>query len=165
MIAHTTCLAALVLAGCAAAPAPAPRMAPHEQTAAARHEVEQAAAHAIEVFKHGDAAAMGAIYAPDAVFVDVANDRTTVGRAAIQASFEPIVGKVKDFVATSKDLAVYGDAAYELGSESATGFDGRDLWRGKYVSIWMRQPDGRWLLHRDIFYADPRPSVPTDEKR
>jgi steroid delta-isomerase-like uncharacterized protein len=64
-------------------------------------------------------------------------------------------GKVEDFTATIEEIEIYGDTAYEMGSEEGTLLGGGG-WRGRYVAIWKRQPDGTWLCYRDMFQPEHR---------
>ena len=51
-----------------------------------------------------------------------------------------------------------GDLGYTAGAYEATMGGGRE--KGKYVTIWKKQPDGQWKSSDDIFNADAPPQAP-----
>jgi ketosteroid isomerase-like protein len=75
------------------------------------------------------------------------------GRAAIVAVFKQFLamGKITEADFTTDEVAVDGNVAYESGSNMVT-VDGPTplTFRGRYVTIWRRQPDGSWQVFRDI---------------
>ena len=54
-----------------------------------------------------------------------------------------------DLTFRTTELEVAGDTAYEIG-ETDTGQA-----KAKYLVVWLRCPDGRWRLHRDIWNNMP----------
>jgi ketosteroid isomerase-like protein len=56
---------------------------------------------------------------------------------------------------------VRGNIAYDYGMFRArTARDGQPnpAGAGKYVIVWRRQRDGRWLMHLDIWNGSPAPA-------
>lgn len=104
--------------------------------------------------KTGDAAAIAAPYADDAVFILV--DGTCLkGRADIEKMYRE--GFERGGVATSaridsKKLVVDGDLAYESGygeigrTKSGTAVTSG----GRYLTVWQRASDGAWTIIRNI---------------
>jgi ketosteroid isomerase-like protein len=73
----------------------------------------------------------------------IVSGRKAIGefwRAALERS---------DLAFKTTELEVAGDTAYEIG-ETDTGQA-----KAKYLVVWLRCPDGRWRLHRDIWNNMP----------
>ena len=95
-----------------------------------------------------DAAAIGALYTTNAF---PPNGDIVRGRAAIQKMWQGVL----DSGVASADLAtleVHADAtlAYEVGTYTMSGKDGKPVDKGKYVVVWMKE-GGAWKIHRDIW--------------
>lgn len=59
--------------------------------------------------------------------------------------------------ATNAEAAKSGDLGYSTGKYelSYTDSSGKQVTdHGKYVTVWKKQPDGRWKVVRDIFNSD-----------
>jgi len=104
--------------------------------------------------KTGDAAAIAAPYADDAVFI-LADGMCIRGRAEIEKMYR--AGFVRGGVASSariesKKLVVDGDLAYESGyGEVGRVKDGRTATvGGRYLTVWQRKADGEWKIIRNI---------------
>ena len=116
--------------------------------------IERANSDFVEAMKTGDAAAIAAPYADDAVFVGI-DGACTRGRAEIEkmyrARFERS-GLAKSTRIDSRNLVVDGNLAYESGygeigriREGKLVVDG-----GRFLTVWQRQPDGEWKILRNI---------------
>jgi ketosteroid isomerase-like protein len=104
----------------------------------------------------GDADALSRPYRDDAVFIGP--DASPVrGRAAIRAMYAArAAGKKRIVAATIQSdgrIAAGRDDVYEWGSgwvsvESADG----TRWKlgGRYLTVWHRQPDGTWVIIRNL---------------
>jgi uncharacterized protein (TIGR02246 family) len=111
-----------------------------------------------DAFSRGDAETISQIYTDDAEWL-VPGAPPIIGRAAIEATWKTLVGEGGNFLKiTTLQLQQAGTWAWELGTFVATDPGGSVLNAGKYLVIWQRQPDGRWLTHRDIFNWDIAPS-------
>lgn len=134
-----------------------PTAADHEKrVASVRKHLEETEARLFDAAKHGDAAAMAALYAPDAVLLPE-QEEPVRGRAAILASLSWMKkASVKDWVATVEELDVHGDTANEIGTEVVTlSFGPKAVTtRLKYLDVWKEQPDGSWLLYRRMFSSN-----------
>lgn len=93
------------------------------------------------------------------------NSDAVIGRDAIAAAMKayPPVSNVK-FV--QNEVVGAGDLAYVRGSYSMTisppGIPPIED-KGAYIEIWRKQPDGRWLISRDIYNSSvplPAPAAP-----
>jgi uncharacterized protein (TIGR02246 family) len=106
--------------------------------------------HSWEVnFNRGDAAAVAALYAPDAQLL-MSGSAPVVGAAAIRAAVESMIKtgvKVKIDAAQNVGAA---DLAYVYGAYSILEHaGGREVERGTYVEVW-RRVDGAWKITIDI---------------
>ena len=71
-----------------------------------------------------------------------------VGPDAIRATMGDFISKVRiQWVPVSS--AVRGDRGFTLGKSVFTQRDGGKSWRGIYVTLWARQPDGTWKVRFD----------------
>jgi hypothetical protein len=68
--------------------------------------------------------------------------------------------KVVDHKTTADSIIVVGNTAYDYGVfralNSRDGQTGNPGY-GKYVIVWQKQSDGRWLMHLDIWNNSPPP--------
>lgn len=111
-------------------------------------------------FTHGDAAGLAAHYADGAV-VMLANGPAWDGTAAIKQGFTDLLANVSvpKVQLTTHDIVIDWGNAIERGTyemtihpRSGTGTDVSD--KGKYITVWERQPDGTWKIIRDISNSD-----------
>jgi uncharacterized protein (TIGR02246 family) len=163
--------AAIVAAGVAALaactqqapPAPEAPTAPVADTAA-----DEAAIRAINpawfaAYNSGDAAAVAALYAEDAV-VSPPDTAALRGSAAIREFFvKEIAGSSAaglDFRAgASPEFGVSGDLGWEWNTFTVTDASGAAVDTGKYTTLYGRV-DGQWRIIRDIWNSDVRPAAP-----
>jgi uncharacterized protein (TIGR02246 family) len=109
-----------------------------------------------EAMLAGDWAAVAALYTEDAVFMPP-NEAAVEGRAAIQARLEPFP-PFAQFEATILEIDGSGNLAFVRATYSeAYTVEGtpepiHDT--GKYVEIWRKQPDGKWLIAVEIWNSD-----------
>ena len=74
--------------------------------------------------------------------------------------------------ATKADVGASGDLGYTVGAYTVTMGDSTGTpmtEKGKYVTVWKKQPDGQWKVVQDIFNADapppPPPPAPAAKKK
>ena len=114
----------------------------------------------------GDAAAIAALYADDAV-VSAPGLASSRGRAAIQAMF------VNDIAATkaagisfkpgsSPEFGVSGDGAWEWNTFTLVDSAGATVDTGKYMTVYARR-NGKWQIVRDIWNTDSAPPAASAE--
>ena len=104
-----------------------------------------------------DAAAVGAMYTEDAVFVS-SEAPPAIGRAAIQEAFARVFPISAIDRITSKEVVVSGDLAYDYGEyqQTITPPGGApQAVRGHYVVILRRQSDGSWKLAKHLDVSPP----------
>ncbi len=141
--------------------------------AACQEVAPRASADAVESLRRADAAmskaiaernldAIIAFYAEDAVLLPAARPGIE-GQAAIREEWKDILS-IPDFENTSStsrtEVAANGDLGYTTGTYVAKmlGEDGKPATEpGKWVTIWKRQGDGRWLIVVDTYNTDVPP--------
>ena len=147
LLAILSCLAT----ACATSPATT-------DSAGARAAIEATNAKFFDAFKRGDKAALLANYADDAI-VMMPNEEAWRGRDGMDKGFSAFLGQMamKDGATKTEDVMVAGDMAIETGTFAWTlqikaGGEVQD--KGKYLTVWKRQPDGSWKILRDINNSD-----------
>jgi uncharacterized protein (TIGR02246 family) len=127
-----------------------------------RASIEQAEAQYAKVLMAGDAPALAAFFTEDGVFILGAQKGINQGRAAVQAFNEERMKtwRYLDVTITTADVGVSGELAYERGTNRITRQQGSATpvtSTGRYLTVWRRQSDGRWLIQADMVVADPAP--------
>ena len=113
-------------------------------------------------YMRGDHQGMADLYTTDGVIFPPGRP-TIRGRTAIAEYWKLQPGvTVVDHKTTADSIIVRGDIAYDYGTFRAQ--NARDGQRsnpgfGKYVIVWRRQTDGRWLMHLDIWNSSPAPTA------
>ncbi len=141
------------VAGPAAAPAASAPVPPEQAVQAADRALAAAVAG-------HDQEAFGALVAPDAVFL---GSRATRGRDAVLAAWAPFFatgGPTLAWAPTEGRAAASGELAYTVGQYTLTlpGREGAEptVDRGRYVTVWTRDGDGRWRVALDGSLAASR---------
>ena len=121
-----------------------------------------------EAILAGDWAGVAAWYTENAVFM-LPNGAALEGRAAILAWLEP-VPPIAQREATILEVDGRGDLAFVRASYSETytieGTPEPIHDTGKYVEIWRKQPDGKWLIAVEIWNSDlPLPEGAAEAER
>jgi len=108
-------------------------------------------------YSAGDANAVVAYYADDAVTMP-ANEPIAVGKAAILASLQKSIDNRKG-VRTSTyevvDLYAEGDLLVETGKSTTKDSTGAVIGTGKYMSV-FKKVDGKYICIRDISNSDSK---------
>ena len=152
----TRVLTALALASFAALPLAAQG---RSDSAAVRRVIEEATAKGVAAYNSGNPRGFAAVYAADALFMPP-NAKTLDGIKAIsdgwQATWDAGFRNIR---ITASDVMVRGDLAVETGTWSgdiqpaaAGGAPLHD--NGKYIVVWQRVANGKWLVVRDIYNSD-----------
>jgi uncharacterized protein (TIGR02246 family) len=115
-----------------------------------------------KAFAAGDAKALAALYAEDALLMPPGAPPVN-GRAAIQEFFTKDVAAAKAggavFVLNPKtDVGVSGSMGWESGTYKVT-VKGAVVETGKFLSV-SRKKDGKWFYLRDTWNADAPPAPP-----
>jgi uncharacterized protein (TIGR02246 family) len=144
----------MFMAPLAACQAPAPEVGPlSEEDVAA---IKASADVFVEAVLAGDWAAFAALYTEDAVFMPP-NGPVVEGRVAIQAFLEPFPS-ITQYEATIVQIDGRGNLAFVRATYSETyiveGTPEPIHDTGKFVEIWRKQPDGKWLIAVEIWNSD-----------
>ncbi len=112
-----------------------------------------------KAFSAGDAKAVAALYAEDALLLPPGAPGAR-GRAAILAFFIKDIAQSKAagvvlVVNPKTDVGVSGDIGWESGTYTAT-VKGAVVESGKFLSV-SRKKNGKWLYLRDTWNADAAP--------
>lgn len=123
--------------------------------------IEQTGAEFSRRYMQGDARGMAEMYTEDGAILPPGRP-IIKGRAAIAEYWTLAPGvRVVEHRTSPDSIVVRGDIAYDYGTYVArterNGQSGNAV-HGKYVIVWRRQDDGRWLMHLDIWNASPAPS-------
>ena len=128
---------------------------PASLTEADKAAIEASLAEWVKGALANDWAAVAATYTEDAVLMPP-NSPIVEGRANIQAYFEGFP-PVRELTATNVEVMGQGDTVYVRGTYTMTiaAEDAEAIMEtGKYLEVRKKQPDGSWLLHRDMFSSD-----------
>ena len=117
--------------------------------------VEQSRAFSA-AYERGDLDAMMAIYSDHAVIMP-GNAESIQGREALRAYWALDAGRrITHHEATPEAIRVEGDMASDYGVYDISGINGGESWgpfRGKYLIVWERHPDGEWRMQLDMWNA------------
>jgi ketosteroid isomerase-like protein len=126
-------------------------------------EIEESNARQIKGFETKDLAVMTANYAEDAVILPQ-NGPMVKGKENINEMFKEMAAMMDNFSFTKTDLDASENLAYELGTY--TGSFGGVPDNGKYLTVWKKQTDGKWMIAADIFNTSlPIAPSSTPEKK
>ena len=144
-------LAAVMVFICALTAGPC---AAQESTEArVRHELDLRRAAFERAISDNDPAAMARLYAPHALLFPPGAESVR-GREAIQTFFD----RPRDYQIAHNisDLEVRGEMVHEFGRWTQYTRQGGAVTRGGwYFWLWRRQPDGSWLVERDLWSSTP----------
>jgi uncharacterized protein (TIGR02246 family) len=109
-----------------------------------------------------DVDAISGYYANDAILMPTAEPMIR-GKAAIREEWQHILA-IPNFTnqTTTQDVKVSGDLAYTYGvyRSKMMGADGNPVEEpGKFVTVWRREPDGKWRIVLDTYNTDIMPPV------
>ncbi len=120
----------------------------------------------MEDFNRGDAGAAAATYTDDAILMPP-NQSPIEGKQAIGKGLAELSSQLQlsNLQLSISEVDVQGDTAIVRGTYSSNitvpGMDAPMEDRGKTLSVWKKQADGSWKLHRDIWNSNmPIPGLP-----
>lgn len=135
------------------------------QTAAERQAAETAMKQADETFCQAaidhDESRFRALIADDATFGGGSPDQAR-GVDAIVKSWAPFLqagGPSLTWKPTRAEVLAGADIGYTVGTwerRTKTSEGGESVARGQYMTVWAKQPDGRWKAVFDAGGEDPR---------
>ena len=104
---------------------------------------------------------MAQFYSPDTT-VMLPHRPTIRGAHSLPAIFSDLKqAGLRDWRIEPNRIEQFGDTTSEYGTYSflmrqPNGTDAAD--KGKYLVVWRRQKDGRWLIHADVANSDGPPA-------
>ena len=111
--------------------------------------------------RKGDVAALGAMYAEDGAILPP-NHARVQGREGIAAYFKEMTDAGLSLKLTPMDSWVEGNLGARSGSYIVLDKEQKELDHGKWMEVWRKGADGKWLLVRDMWNSDdPPPPPPT----
>jgi len=115
-------------------------------------------------FRKGEVEAVAAMYAEDGMMLPP-NHAGVQGRAAIAAFAKEMTDAGFSLKITPTSDWAEGALAARSGSFIVLDKDQKEVDHGKWVEVWRRGADGKWLMVRDIWNSDvPPPPPPADAK-
>jgi len=108
----------------------------------------------IAAYNRGDAAAVAECYTEQGQFL-MPNFDVIAGKQAIRMVWQGAM-KIMGFrrmMLETVEVEEHGDTAYEVGTYTLLGKNGKVKDLGKYIVIW-KQEAGEWKLHRDIMNSN-----------
>lgn len=126
--------------------------------ARARKDIDAGNLAWVNGMKSGDAKAIAATYAADAVDC-AAGGECVRGRPAIEAHFKARfvkLGHALEASATSSGSVQQGDFVYEWGRADVS-FPGSPKTSHRYLTVWQRQATGEWKIFRNMPIPDDAP--------
>jgi len=111
-----------------------------------------------QAYMAGDIEALVAVYAEDGIAAPDGSEFIRGHDALFELWSLPEGRVVTHHQATPVELKVHGDFAYDWGYyEGAVTQDGeaRPPFRGKYLVVWQRDPDGVWRIVHDMWNSLP----------
>jgi ketosteroid isomerase-like protein len=116
-------------------------------------------------YNAGDAKAVAALYAADAVLMPPGTPAAK-GNAALQAylakdSAESAKAGLVFALGAKSDVGHSGDMGWESGTYTVKAKSGAMVEAGKYLTV-FKKADGKWLILRDTWNSDapPAPAAP-----
>ena len=105
----------------------------------------------------GDAAAITALYAKDAVVMAPGTEPAT-GHEAIEEGFRQGLEAApgSQIIIETLEVMAANDWAVEVGTSVTNAADGAHLDHGRYVAVWKKVGD-KWMLYRDIWNSSMSP--------
>ncbi len=135
---------------------------PSATDAGSRLAIQSAVSRYVSASNRGDAEALTALYADDAVLLPPDHEPIH-GREAIGEFWSQ--GTDSGLEVTTLRLDVEGDLGYLVGSYHLPATSGEPEDFGKYVMCLKRQPDGSWKLTADIWNSSADPDTLQDDER
>lgn len=113
--------------------------------------------------RKGDTAAVAAMYAEDGVILPP-NHARVQGRAGIAAFMKEMTDAGYSLKLTPMDEWIEGALGVRSGSYIVLDKDQKEVDHGKWMEVWRKGDDGKWLMVRDMWNSDdpPPPPPPTE---
>jgi len=114
-----------------------------------------------DAIRTGDTAAAAALYAEDGVILPP-NHARVQGREGIAAYFKEMTDAGFSLKLAPMDAWMDGGLGVRSGSYIVLDKEQKEIDHGKWMEVWRKGDDGKWLMVRDIWNSrDPPPPPPT----
>ena len=114
-----------------------------------------------DAIRKGDTAAVAGMYAEDGVILPP-NHARVQGRAGIAAFMKEMTDAGLSLKLTAVDSWVDGALGVRSGSYILLDKAQKEIDHGKWMEVWRKGADGKWLMVRDMWNSDdPPPPPPT----
>jgi ketosteroid isomerase-like protein len=130
-------------------------VAPFSRAENVRSAIEAANAEISAAAARGDAAAVAAMYAADALVMPAGSEPVR-GADAILKFWQSSLTGIGGVALKTADLFVQGSTATEVGQYELRDKTGKAIDHGKYIVVW-RKEGGKWKLLRDMFSTNVAP--------
>jgi ketosteroid isomerase-like protein len=111
--------------------------------------------------RKGDTTALAAMYAEEGAILPP-NHARVQGREGIAAYFKEMTDAGMSLKLTPMDSWVEGSLGARSGSYVVLDKEQKEIDHGKWMEVWRKGADGKWLLVRDMWNSDdPPPPPPT----
>lgn len=125
------------------------------QAETVRAAIEAANAAISAAAAKGDAAALAAMYATDALVMPAGSEPVR-GADAILKFWQSSLAGIGGVTLKTVDLFDQGSTATEVGQYELRDKTGRAIDHGKYIVVWRKEA-GKWKLLRDMFSTNVAP--------
>ena len=114
-----------------------------------------------DAMRKGDTAAVAAMYTEDGVILPP-NHARVQGREGIAAFMKEMTDAGLSLKLTPMDEWVEGTLGVRSGSYVLFDKELKEIDHGKWIEVWNKGADGKWLMVRDMWNSDdPPPPPPT----
>ena len=112
-----------------------------------------------DAMRKGDIAAVQAMYAEDGVILPP-NHARVQGREGIGAFMKEMTDAGLSLKLTPMDSWMDGALAVRSGSYIVLDKEQKEIDHGKWMEVWRKGDDGKWLMVRDMWNSDDPPAPP-----
>jgi ketosteroid isomerase-like protein len=127
--------------------------------------VDSAATRLLTALRTDASDSLMALMADDVVLMPP-NEAVLKGKAAVRGWYDQLVSQLRTSQLTlgDREVLIGGEWAAELAAFEWTlvpvAGGPAVTERGNYVQVWHREPDGRWLLARELWNSTSPPATP-----
>jgi ketosteroid isomerase-like protein len=112
-----------------------------------------------DAIRKADMAAISAMYAEDGAILPP-NNALVKGREGIAAYMKGMTDAGLSLKLTSADSWIDGSLGVRTGSYIVLDKEQKEIDHGKWMEVWRKGADGKWLMVRDMWNSDDPPPPP-----
>lgn len=105
-----------------------------------------------------DSAAIASMYSSEARLLPP-NEPPVEGRDNIKNFWQGLIDGGLTAKLVTDEVHDMGDVAAEVGTFNIVRTDGKEIDKGKYIVLWIKE-NGKWKLHRDMWSSNSLPAAP-----